>query len=347
MYQLNLTLADGTSLPCRSTLPSPSMDGEIVFTTAYPGYSQSISDPSYHGQILVFAFPCIGLYGLDEEDLQSSRPWVRAVVIGRMEDMDEKVQVWLHRWNIPILVGIDCRGLILRVREIGTSMARLSNAAERPSIYDLGSSLVHDVSSRLPKCFGSGYPSLALIDYGVKSDIVRRLVRLGCSVTVLPHMSSVSTILNGGFDGVLLSNGPGDPSKLTEEISVVGALVGRIPLFGICLGCQLLALACGADTQRLPYGHRGSNHPVVDEKSGHAIITSQNHGYAIDEQSLDGTGLEVIFRHLADGTVEGVRHTETGAWGVQFHPEAGAGPLDALSLFDLFIDQVKEASCNG
>jgi carbamoyl-phosphate synthase small subunit len=220
-------------------------------------------------------------------------------------------------------------------------MARISKTGEPPVVDTLGAGLVSEVSSSAVRNYGSGSISVALIDYGTKMDIVRRLVDRGCSVTLLPHSADPRLVLDGDFDGVLLSNGPGDPSLLSEEIGVVRELLGKIPILGICLGCQILALACGAETVRLPYGHRGGNHPVLDLRAGRAMVTSQNHGYAIDESSLKGTDLDISFRHLSDGTVEGIADPALRISGVQFHPEAGAGPLDGLWIFDDFVDTLR------
>ncbi|EFC91885.1 carbamoyl-phosphate synthase, small subunit [Dethiosulfovibrio peptidovorans DSM 11002] len=341
MYQVALSLSDGTSKSCLSTIDGVDIEGELVFTTAYPGYSQSITDPSYHGQILVFAFPCIGIYGLDEVDFQSSRPWVKAVVVQRLQDTEGTFEKWLAKWGVPVITGLDCRSLVLKLREIDTPMARISETREPPIVDTLGGGLVSEVSSSAVRNYGSGSTSVALIDYGTKMDIVRRLVDRGCSVTLLPHSVDPRLVLNGDFDGVLLSNGPGDPSLLPEEIGVVRELLGKIPILGICLGCQILALACGAETVRLPYGHRGGNHPVLDLRTGRAMVTSQNHGYAIDESSLKNTDLDISFRHLSDGTVEGISDPALRISGVQFHPEAGAGPMDGLWIFDDFVDTLR------
>lgn len=343
----SITLADGLSLPCLSSLSEKIVEGELVFTTVYPGYTQSLTDPSYCGQILIFAFPCIGIYGVDEEDFQSHRPWVEAVVVQSLDDLDGSVRNWLDSWKIPIITGVDCRNLILHLRESGTLMARISPETESPLADCVSDDLISVVSSESVETIGDGDVSVALIDYGVKGHIVKNLVDRGCRVVLFPYDSTSEDILSSNPDGVLLSNGPGDPSVLYDQVKVVKELSGRLPVFGICLGCQILSQACGAVTEKLSYGHRGGNQPVMDISRGRAIVTSQNHGYAVAESSIPGTGLEVTFRHLGDGTVEGVSHNDMALWGVQFHPEAGSGPLDALYLFDDFISRMKEAKANG
>ena len=338
-----LTLSDGTFWSGSSRTPLQNIEGEVVFTTANGGYPQSLSDPSYKGQILVFAFPPIGIYGVDLDHLEGTRPWISAVIVQNLEisPVKEVVQLeqWLEQWNLPLLSDLDCRGLILHLRECGTLMGRISDDISIPSMNTLPNSLVSDVSVKEIISHGQGNTHIGILDFGVKQNIVRELEKRNCRVTLLPHNTSSEKILLSQLDGLILSNGPGDPSLLEEEVNTIKELLGKVPLFGICLGTQLLALSCGGKTAKLPYGHRGANQPVLEQSSGKGYVTSQNHGYAIIEETLEGTGLKTTFRHLSDGTVEGVEHEKFNAFGVQFHPEASPGPWDASILFDHFLEK--------
>lgn len=345
-----LTLADGTRW--RGNAPfglKAALDGEVVFSTSMGGYAQSLSDPSYCGQMLVFTFPSQGIYGVDADALEGIRPWVSAAVVQGLESTPlpgvRQLGEWLAEWNVPLVTGVDCRNLVLRLRERGTLMGRLARDPEAPRLQVLPDSLVRTVTCSETSAAGGDGPTVVLVDYGVKRNILRSLENRGCRVIRVPASTTAEEILAWNPAGVVLSNGPGDPAVLREETAVVTHLLGKVPLFGICLGTQLLAQACGARTAKLPYGHRGTNQPVLHLESRRGYVTSQNHGYAVVEETLDGAGLFATFRHLGDGTVEGIASRNVPAWGVQFHPEACPGPRDTTFLFDSFLQHLaKEAS---
>lgn len=344
MERLWLTLEDGTRFEGRGLLPSGAVEGEAVFYTAFCGAPQSLSDPSYAGQILVSAFPLSGNYGIDQDHLESDGPRARGYVCFRLfenPDRRQSLTEWLLEHDVALLCEIDTRSLIRHLRSRGTLKARIDHKPQRPYGKETEEGLVASVSTRTVVDRGGKEPRIALLDYGVKESIVRHLLKRGCRVVLFPWDASCEEILSFDPEGVLLSNGPGDPSVLKGPIETVRSLVGRVPLFGICLGMQILSLACGASTRKLPFGHRGANHPVWDQIRKRGFVTSQNHGYEVVDSSLSGTGLEVTFRHLADGSVEGVRHAFLPAFGVQFHPEASPGPCEAEFLFDLFLEELK------
>ncbi len=341
-YPVCLTLEDGTQWWGRSSSPVTPREGEVVFTTSQSGYPQSISDPSYCGQMLLFAFPLINVYGVDAEHLESSRPWTTGVLTQhiRRSPLKGTIQLheWLREWNIPLVESIDCRGLILHLRSRGTLWGRLDSEALPPKETPFTDHVAR-VSPREILRQGKGDLRIGILDCGMKEGIARSLLQRGCEVVRFPSDTPPETILGEeNLSGLVLSNGPGDPSVLSREIATVRQLVGKLPLFGICLGTQILSLACGGSTFKLPYGHRGANQPVQDVTTGRGYVTSQNHGYAIEETSLKETELDVWFRHLGDGTVEGILHREFPARGVQFHPEACPGPRDAGHLFDTFLE---------
>lgn len=338
-----LTLEDGT---CWQGLgEGPETTGEVVFNTASSGYPQSLTDPSYAGQILVFAFPMVGNYGVDESWLESSRLWVRGVVTASLEDgtrAGRDLASWLREAGVPCMTGVDTRSLVRHLRSRGTLQGGILKTGSTFTAQDEVQLFVPTVSTDEVRDMGGEGPTVAVIDYGVKANIIRDLRNRGCHVILFPHSATPEEVLGVSPAGVLLSNGPGDPALLDSEVSTVRALFGKVPLFGICLGVQLIARAAGASTEKLLYGHRGVNHPVVDVRTGKGFLTSQNHGYAVTESSLEGTGLDVTLKNLGDGSVEGLRHRELPVWGVQFHPEAFPGPTDPAFFFDEFLKSLKE-----
>ncbi|KEJ92316.1 carbamoyl phosphate synthase small subunit [Synergistes jonesii] len=341
-----LTLADGSVWSGRGEIGSP-VEGEAVFTTASCGYPQTLTDPSYNGQIVVFAFPPIGIYGVDKDALESRRVWARAALTTCLDETEEGrfegLRSWMAEMGCPVISDIDTRGLVLKIRECGSMMGRIDEAPRAPQTKELPATLVSEASCREPISYGEGETTIALMDYGVKENIIRSLVRRGCRVIRFPHGTPAAEVLASGAEGILLSNGPGDPALLNFEAEQISKMLGQKPLLGVCLGNQLLARACGAATKKLPFGHRGANQPVLERATGRGLVTSQNHQYAVDENSLAGTELEVAYSHLGDGTVEGLRHRRFDAASVQFHPEASPGPEDAAYIFDGFIARVKAA----
>lgn len=344
--QVFLTLADGSAWCGRGELECP-VEGEVVFTTAMGGYPQTLTDPSFCGQILVFAFPPIGIYGVDKDRLEGSRIWHKGIIVNTLDEENngrfEALSSWIRENGTPFVDGIDTRSLILKIREVGSMMGRLDFEKKKPTLKELPRDMVTTVSCKRVETLGEGELSLAVLDYGIKEGILRSLISRGCRLIRFPNTTRAEEILSSAADGFILSNGPGDPSALDAEVSVIKQMLGKKPLLGVCLGNQLLARACGAATLKLSFGHRGANQPVVEVATGRGILTSQNHQYAVDEQSLIGTGLEVAFRHLGDGTVEGLKHSELSAMSVQFHPEASPGPEDVGYIFDDFIDRVRAA----
>ena len=316
--------------------------GEAVFTTAMSGYQEVVTDPSYADQIVCFTAAMVGNYGVAAAHSESGAAHARAVVM--REARGPAWTDWLHERGVVALSGIDTRSLVLHLRQAG-SMRAIAMAGEASVDEALlavqgqpmmaGRALAAKVSTREPYVFSdAGRARVAVVDYGCKRSILNRLSWAGAAVTVYPHDVDADEL--AGYDGVLLSNGPGDPEPLKAEQETLAELVGRVPILGICLGHQLLALATGHQTYKLAFGHRGANHPVVERATGGVLVTSQNHGFAV----APSEAREATHVSLYDGTVEGLDFPELRAGSVQFHPEAGPGPHDAWGIIDRWVEEV-------
>ena len=340
-----LVLEDGTVFHGRSVAADGVAFGEAVFTTGMTGYQETVTDPSYSGQLVCFTTAMVGNYGVAEPRGESREPHARAVLMRALGGDDWAG--WLREHGLVGLDGIDTRSLVLRLRDGGAMRAAAVSDEFTLSVEDAlvqvrrqpsmeGQALVEQVSTREPYVFAEhGDPRVAVVDYGAKRSIMRRLADAGAAVTVVPHTTSADEL--AGYDGVVLSNGPGDPEPLATETRIVRDLLGRTPVLGICLGHQLLGLATGHSTYKLPFGHRGANHPVLERRTGRVLITSQNHGFAVTASE----GGEATHVSLYDGTVEGFDFPELRARSVQFHPEAGPGPHDAWPILEGFVEELR------
>jgi carbamoyl-phosphate synthase small subunit len=340
-----LALEDGTIFRGESVAAHGFAVGEAVFTTAMTGYQEIVTDPSFAEQLICFTAPMVGNYGVAEGRSESARPHARAVLM--REARGPAWTDWLHERGIVALTGIDTRLLVLKLRDAGamravvvagegsTEQAVSVARAQEPMA---GRALAGAVSTQRPYVYSdAGRARIAVVDYGCKRSILRRLAGAGAAVTVFPHDATADELAR--FDGVLLSNGPGDPEPLAEEVAVVRELLGRVPILGICLGHQLLALAAGHATFKLPFGHRGANHPVLERATGRVLVTSQNHGFAVAASDAR----EATYVSLYDDTVEGLDFPLDHARSVQFHPEAGPGPHDAWPLLEQWVEEVAYA----
>ncbi|KAA1042726.1 carbamoyl phosphate synthase small subunit [Macrococcus equipercicus] len=350
-----LVLEDGTIFKGYRFGSDKEITGEIVFNTAMTGYQETLSDPSYTGQIITFTYPLIGNYGINRDDFETLTPTLKGMVVREacelpsnfrnMASLDET----LTSYDIPGIDGIDTRQLTRKIREHGVLKAAFVNDEDNiaAAIEALKTAIfptdeVAQVSTKTAYVSTGNDLRVVLIDFGKKENIVRELNLRGCDVTVMPYNTTAEEILRLRPDGVMLSNGPGNPQDVEAGINMIKGILGHIPFFGICLGHQLFALACGAETFKMKFGHRGANHPVKNLATGRIEITSQNHGYAVDPASVRNTALEITHTALNDGTVEGLRHVSLPAFSVQYHPEASPGPHDPNYLFDDFITLMTE-----
>jgi carbamoyl-phosphate synthase small subunit len=364
-----LALEDGTVYTGTACGARGEVDGEVVFNTSMTGYQEILTDPSYRGQIVTMTYPEIGNYGVNDEDVESHKPHLAGFIVRENSRIASnfraqgQLDAYLQRHGIVGLCGIDTRALVRRIRTQGAMKGILSTvdgdhaslvAKAQASPGLVGRDLVKEVVPREARTWHDGLSRWArltdqaastgdarltrhvvALDYGMKWNIARHLTDVGCRVTVLPGTATAEDVLAQNPDGVFLSNGPGDPEPLTYAIATIRNLLGQKPIFGICLGHQLLALACGARTFKLKFGHRGANQPVLNVLSGRVEITAQNHGFAVEETALPAD-LEITHRNLNDNTVAGLRHRKLPAFSVQYHPEASAGPHDSRYLFDQF-----------
>ncbi len=346
-----LVLSDGAVFLGQSFGREIATSGEVVFNTGMVGYPESLTDPSYCGQILVLTYPLQGNYGVPKKDFwESKKIQVKGLIVQNYLDhpshfeSQKTLGEWLKMEGIPALQGVDTRALTRKLREHGVMLGAIQLPIQLPTdIYDPNlENLLPYVSTKKLEVHGAGKKTIVLIDCGAKENIIRSLIRRGVKVIVVPwNFDPVASPPAGGFAGVLISNGPGDPEQAKETIANVKKLLEKnIPVFGICLGSQILALAAGGETYKLKFGHRGQNQPVLDQTSKKAIITSQNHGFAVDMKSLGSDWVE-WFVNLNDGTNEGIKHKSRPFMAVQFHPEANPGPTDAGYLFDEFLSYLK------
>ena len=369
-----LALEDGTVFEGRAFGAPAERCGEVVFNTSLTGYQEIFTDPSYAGQIIVFTNPQIGNYGTARADSEALHPYIEGLVVREFSEVtsnwrsDQDADSFLAQHQIPIASEMDTRAIVRHLRSRGAMRGVLSTlsddrealiekARSSPSMagLDLASRVsvteryewtqaVEPVSASEKLGPRSTDPDLHVVayDYGIKQNILRRLVSSGCRVTVVPSLTSAEDVLALKPDGVFLSNGPGDPEPLTPQIENIRKLIGKAPVFGICLGHQLLALALGGRTYKLKFGHRGANHPVLNERTGKVEITSQNHGFVVDPDSLNANDIDLTHRNLNDQTLEGFRHRSHPVFCVQYHPEAAPGPHDSHYLFGEFIQLMKE-----
>lgn len=364
-----LVAADGTVVRGKGAGAAGVVTGELVFQTGMTGYQEALTDPSYAGQVLIFTYPLIGNYGTGPANSQSSRIHVRATIVRDLmqsdghRDSNSDLDAMLKAQNVPAMWNVDTRALVRKVRMHGVLPVSLAVGAaeDMPSEADLlklAQDLNYDSIDFVTECStpelvwnpaaNPDAPRIALMDYGIKQSMIDRLRERGAGVWVVPAHTSAEEVLKLQPDGIFLANGPGDPARLDYAVENVKKLVdeANVPIFGICLGHQLLALAAGATTHKMPFGHRGANQPVVEAETGRLYLTTQNHGYVVDANSVPD-GYKVTHTNLNDGSVEGLAHVSKRVWGVQWHPEASPGPSDSYGLFDRFIaaiaDNMQEA----
>jgi len=355
-----LVLEDGTVFKGNSFGSPGERCGEVVFNTSMSGYQEIITDPSYKGQIVAMTYPLMGNYGINKEDVESRSPFLEGFAVKEYSKIasnwkqEQSLGDYLKENNIPGIEGIDTRKLTLHIREKGAMRAVISTVdSDEASLIRkarncpglVGVDLVKEVS--IPEKYvyssvkGARYKVIVL-DCGVKYNILRELERNKCSVMVLPARASYEEIVRARPDGVLLSNGPGDPAAVDYVVKTVAKLIGKVPVFGICLGHQMIGLALGGKTYKLKFGHHGANHPVKDVRTGKVYITSQNHGFCVDINSLDREDIELTHVNLNDGTLEGLRHKKFPLFCVQFHPEASPGPRESGYLFVEFVKMMQK-----
>ncbi len=355
--KITLALEDGTVMAGQSAGVPGTVMGEFVFNTAMSGYEEVLTDPSYAGQIVAMTAPLIGNTGITREDAESGKVHLSGFVAREIKDFPSNHRAklslpeYFREEGVVAASGIDTRSLTLRIRERGSLRGILTTedrppeelieaARDVPSISE--TDYVRRVASRTPRTLLPEGPTahrVILVDYGTKESIIQNLLSLGVEVTVVPPDTKARQILEDRPDGVVLSNGPGDPAVLDDIVSEVRGLVGRLPLFGICLGHQLLARAVGGRTYKLPFGHHGVNHPVLDRLGGKVLITSQNHNYAVDQETLP-SGATKTFESLYDHSLEGLWFRESRIYSVQFHPESAPGPHDARNVFGAFFNMM-------
>lgn len=377
-----LVLEDGTVFRGRRFGAATDAGGEVVFNTAMSGYQEIITDPSYAGQIIVMTYPQIGNYGIALDDFESRQPFLSALVVKEISRITSNwrsakpLNDYLFERGIPGLEGIDTRMLVRKLRTLGALRGIIGDAGVSDEVLVSRARAIPSMAGRnlaigvtkgqnyrwdadiapinrrwqQQDLFGSSgqrRQHVVVIDYGVKWNILRCLVNAGCSVTIVPATVSSEEIIQLSPSGVLLSNGPGDPEPLIGSVKTIQELLGRVPIFGICLGHQLLGLAAGGKTYKMKFGHRGSNHPVLDVATQEVEITSHNHGFSVDAESLPQNKVEITHINLNDQTVEGLRMRDVPAFSVQYHPEAAPGPHDAHYLFERFTAMMKDFHDKG
>lgn len=356
-YTAKLVLEDGSEYYGYSFGAETQAVVEVVFNTSMAGYQEIVSDPSYTDQAVVMTYPLIGNYGITDEDFETKTPTIGGLIVREYNDFPSNFRYTktlselLEEYRIPGISGIDTRMMTRSIRDLGSRRAvitspdtAVSDALKIIADTPIPHNAVERVSCK--KRWYSRTPNprfnVVAVDCGIKLNIVRSLNARGCNVTVVPFNTSAGQIREMKPDGIFLSNGPGDPQDVKPVITLIRELKGMFPIFGICLGHQLISLACGAETYKLKFGHRGGNHPVKNLLTGKVEITSQNHSYAVRESSLAGTGLEITHINLLDKTVEGVRSDDGRMFSVQYHPESAPGPQDSSYLFDSFISLMRE-----
>ena len=361
-YDCEIVLEDGSEYAGYRFGAAEDRVCEIVFNTSMVGYQEIVSDPSYTDQMVVMTYPLIDNYGTADEDFETKIPTIGGLIVREYNDSPSNFRYTktlaeiLEENHIPGIEGVDTRKLTRSIRDLGSRKVLICgvDTSHEQAMEILGhTALRHDQVSRV-SCPKRWYArtsnhqfNVVAVDCGIKLNIVRSLNARRCNVTVVPWNTPAEEIIAMNPDGVFLSNGPGDPEDVTPVISLVKALRGRFPLFGICLGHQMIALAYGAKTYKLKFGHRGGNHPVKNLKTGKIEITSQNHSFAVEEASLEGTGLEVTHMNLLDNTVEGMACPADHVFSVQYHPESAPGPQDSGYLFDQFIAMMREVQHNA
>ncbi|MDP4096910.1 glutamine-hydrolyzing carbamoyl-phosphate synthase small subunit [Paenibacillus sp. P96] len=359
--QARLLLQDGTLFTGTAFGAEGEKTGEVVFNTGITGYQEVLTDPSYCGQIVTMTYPLIGNYGITRDDFESVRPYVHGFAVRRYEPVPSNwraqysVDDLLKEYGIVGISDIDTRMLTRIIRHHGTMKGILTTSSKQVEelMEMMNDTTIAELRNQVPMTSTRHVYSspgnkerIVLIDYGAKSGILRELNKRDCDVVIVPHDITADEIRRLNPDGIQLSNGPGDPKDVPHAVNTIAELLGEYPMFGICLGHQLFALAAGADTEKLKFGHRGGNHPVKELESGRCFITSQNHGYTVNEESIRGTDLEVTHINNNDKTVEGLKHRKYPVFSVQYHPEAAPGPYDNSYLFDRFLEMIREHKQN-
>lgn len=354
MSKRQLVLENGSVFEGVGFGSEQAISGELVFNTAMTGYQEAISDPAYYGQIVMMTYPLIGNYGINRDDFETVAPFVNGIVVKEACDhpsnfrSDETMSSFLKAHQIPGISGIDTRQLMRIIRANGTLKARITKPIESPEaiikqLRELKAETdqVKQTSTLRPYVVPGRGIRIVLVDFGMKHGILRELTKRNCHVTVVPYNYNADQISRLKPDGILLTSGPGNPENVQDSIQMVKELIDSFPLFGIGLGHQIFALACGAKVEKMSFGHRGANYPVKDLEQDKTLITSQNHSYTVSESSIAKTSLSVTQKVLNDGTIAGIKHTTRPAFSVQYYPESSPGPEDTNYLFDHFLDVVK------